>query len=185
MTALQSYTDEQLFLLIKGSNELAFTELYDRYWKKLLVRAHILLNNREDAEEVIHDIFVQLWRKRATIELNNRFVTYLSAMLRYGCFKILARQKRRLHSGTDVKSLEIMDDSTCQYLDFEYLRIELEKEVSQLPEKCQLIFRYSRETGLTDKQIAEKLHISVNTVRTQMGRALKKLKTSLRSFFIL
>lgn len=191
MTALCTHTDEQLFQLLKGSQESAFTELYDRYWKKLLIRAQILLNNREDAEEVVHDIFVQLWEKRHTIEIQKKFVTYLSAMLQYRCFKVLADRKRRPatinEKGPAVAAheLDIADTSTEEYLDFASLRSELEQGIGLLPEKCQLIFRYSREEGLTNKQIAAKLDISVNTVRTQMGRALKKLKTSLGSFFAL
>lgn len=183
MNKLSNHTDESLFNALKGGSELAFRELYDRYWKKLLVRAHILLGNREDAEEIVHDIFVQLWKKRETIEIENKVVTYISAMLRYGCFKLLAESKKRhrLVPFEQEAGANLFSYSVDEYLDFENLRAELERHVCELPHSCQLIFRYSREMGLTDKQIAEKMDISVNTVRTQMGRALRKLRTSLNS----
>jgi len=80
--------------------------------------------------------------------------------------------------------LEMADLSTLQWLDFEALREELEKAVTQLPEKCRLIFRLSREQHLSDKEIAQELHLSVNTVRTQMQRALQKLKTAINTINI-
>lgn len=182
-----SHTDEYLFSLLQNDDERAFTELYRRYWKKLLVKANLLLNCQEDAEEIVHDIFVTLWNKRATLRILHSFRTYIAAMLQYGCFKTLAKRK---HLGSHRieainEGLEIPDSSTQEWMDFDALREELEAAVCQLPEKCQLIFRLSREQHLSDKEISEDLHLSVNTVRVQMHRALEKLKGSLTSFFFL
>ncbi len=182
-----SYPDERLFSLLKNDDEGAFTELYYRYGEKLLVRANLLLHSQEDAEEVVHDVFVNLWKKRADIHIIHAFHTYIAAMLRYGCFKVLAKRKQlRKNISIEVDSpVETSDCSTQQWLAFENLRQELEAAVSRLPEKCQLIFRLSREQYMSDKEIAQELDLSVHTVRTQMYRALQKLKTSLGSFFCL
>lgn len=185
MKEYATYTDEQLLEHLKTGDEAAFTELYERYWKKLLVRASLLLHSSQDAEETVHDIFVLLWRKRATLTITYSFHTYIAAMLQYSCFKILADRRRKRVSELTTELPETPDHHTQEYLDFEYLRQELEAAVSQLPEKCQLVFRLSREKGLTDKEIAQELDISVNTVRTQMHRALVRLKTNLNSFFLL
>ncbi|HET6995153.1 MAG TPA: RNA polymerase sigma-70 factor [Chitinophagaceae bacterium] len=185
MIDLTSYTDEQLMSLLKNSDETAFTELYERYWKKLLVRAKLLLYSSEDAEEAVHDIFVLLWKKRLTITIFHSFHTYIAAMLQYRCFKILAERRRKRITESVIELPEIPDNHTQQLLDFEYLQQELEAAVSKLPEKCQLIFRLSREQGLSDKEIAAELDLSVNTVRTQMHRALVGLKANLNSFFLL
>lgn len=185
MELYTSHTDENLFLLLKKDDEKAFNELYERYWKKLLVRANLLLHSQEDAEEIVHDIFVNLWRKRATLQILHSFHTYVAAMLQYGCFKILAQRRLpRIKETTDAV-LETVDPSTQQWLEFDDLREELETAVSRLPGRCQLIFRLSREQDLSDKEIARKLHLSVHTVRTQMHRALRRLKTSLSTFFCL
>lgn len=184
--ALHTYhTDEQLVALLHESNEAAFTELYDRYWKRLLIRAKVLLQSHEDAEELVHDIFVRLWKKRTTLSITHSFHTYIAAMLQYGCFDILAGRKKQRAELQRDELPETADISTQQWLDFEALREQLEAAVSQLPEKCRLVFRLSRENGLSDKEIADRLDLSVNTVRTQMHRALVKLKTSLHSFFLL
>jgi RNA polymerase sigma-70 factor (family 1) len=185
MGILNLYSDEQLLSLLKDNDETAFTELYDRYWKKLLVRANLLLNSTEDAEELVHDIFVNLWKKRETIHITHSFHTYIAAMLRYACFRTLAERRRKRMTDSSTELPETSDNHTQEWLDFEYLQQELEAAVGQLPEKCQLIFRLSREQGLSDKEIAAQLDISVNTVRTQMHRALVNLKGNLNSFFLL
>lgn len=185
MSSFHSHTDEQLFSLLRNDDERAFTELYERYWKRLLVRANVLLNSSEDAEELVHDIFVRIWKGRHTLVINSTFHAYIAAALQYGCFEILASRKRRRERQMAREIPETADFSMQQRLDFDSLREELEGVISSLPEKCQLIFRLSRSEGLSNKEIAEQLDISVNTVRTQMHRALGKLKASLNSFFLL
>ena len=186
MSLLGTYTDLQLLELLKKGDEAAFVEIYERYWNKLYVRAGLLLGNNDEAEEVVHDIFIQLWHKKGDIHIRFTFNTYISAMLRYHCFSLLAKRRKNgtnLNSGSSI--IEIADNSTEEYLDFESLRDQIENAVSALPEKCQHIFRLSREEGLTDKEIAAELNLSIHTVRTQMKRALQKLRTSLNGFFIL
>lgn len=179
------YSDEYLFSLLKEGKEEAFTMLYDRYWKKLLVRAQMLLESHEDSEELVHDIFVTLWKKRQTINIRHTFRTYVSAMLEYGCYKILRDRKRYRCSDIGAVEWQSPDYSTQEWLEYEQLRKELASAVSRLPERCRLVFRLSREEGMSDKEIARELQVSVNTVRTQMHRALEKMKTSLGSFFCL
>jgi len=185
MRLFSSYSDEGLVLLLKEGSEGAFDEIYERYWNKLLIRARVILDSGEDAEEAVHDIFVTLWKKKEVIEIRYTFNTYIAAVLRYRCFRILASRKHKNNELRTGNLPEISDNATQHYLDFENLREQLEKAVTELPEKCQLIFRLSREEGLTDKQIAAKLNLSVNTIRTQMQRALRKLRTSLDTFFVL
>jgi RNA polymerase sigma-70 factor (ECF subfamily) len=185
MYSYSSHTDEYLFSLLQNNDERAFVELYERYWRKLLIRANYLLDSHEDAEELIHDIFVTLWEKRDSIYILNSFRAYIFAMLQYGSLRILASRKRNRTKPMLDEMPEKADYSTQDWLDFDSLREELESAINQLPERCQLIFRMSREQGLSDKAIAEKLYISVNTVRTQMYRALQKLKAIVNFFFFL
>lgn len=187
MELYNSHTDEYLFSLLQKSDEKAFTELYERYWKKLLVRANFLLSSQEDAEEVVHDIFVTLWRQRVSLHIRHSFYTYVAAMLKYGCFKIMAKRRSVgiMETTGLLLTMDVADSSTEEWLDFNDLRDELESAVSRLPGKCQLIFRLSREECMSNQEIALKLDLSVNTVRTQMHRALQQLKTSIGSFFCL
>jgi RNA polymerase sigma-70 factor (ECF subfamily) len=185
MAPYSSYTDEQLLALLRESDEGAFTELYGRYWKKLLIRAQLLLESYQESEELVHDIFVKLWKKRETIVIENSFHTYIAAVLKYDTFKCLAWRKIKGITNLTSSIAEPADHSTQNWLDYAQLREELEKAVRLLPDQCQLVFRLSREQGMSDKEIAAHLQVSTNTVRTQMYRALKRLKTSLNQFFVL
>lgn len=178
-----AYTDEELLDLVKSNNMEAFNNIYDRYWKPLLVRADSMLQSKQEAEEVVHDVFVKLWQKKNAITLKHSFKTYLVAMLHYSCFRILAQRKRKRHTEYLDTLPDLQDCNTQEYLDHGYLLKELDTALNSLPEKCKLIFKLSRETGLSDKEIATTLNLSVNTVRTQMYRALSKLKTRMGSFF--
>jgi len=185
MSHYTHHSDHELVRYIAQGEQAALTELYERYWKKLLTRALVLLRSQEEAEEVVQDIFVTIWKKAAVLEIHHSVGTYLGAMLQYQSFKVLAERKRERDKKQTLPALSEADHSTQEWLSFEALQKELEMAVSKLPDQCQLIFRMSREDGLTDKQIAAELDISVNTVRTQKHRALQKLKTSLNIFFVL
>lgn len=175
-----SYSTEALFLLIQDNDEKAYLELYNRTFEKLFVNANVLLSSRQDAEEIIHDVYVNIWNKRKTIQINHTVETYLKSAVHYGCLKKLAERKRKraFVSNTEhaLETDSIQDCSTEEHLDFEFLQKNLENAIITLPKKCQVIFRLSREYGLSDKEIAQKIGVSVNTIRTQMARALKKMK---------
>ncbi|QES88672.1 RNA polymerase sigma factor [Rhizosphaericola mali] len=175
-----SFNNEALFVLIQNNDERAYLELYNRTFEKLYINANVLLSSHQDAEEIIHDIYVNIWNKRENIHINHTVETYLKSAVHYGCLKKLAERKRNRAYISGIEYSDeteyVRDNSTEQFLNFEFLQQTLENAIITLPQKCQIIFRLSREYGFTDKEIAQKLGVSVNTIRTQMARALKKLK---------
>lgn len=180
------YDDEHLLQLVANDDEHAFHELYDRYWKKLLVQALVKLGSSEAAEELVQTVFINLWRRRHTLQLRFTLATYLASMVKYEIIGHLAKQKKeqalkqRLITGRPAE-----DYSTIEWLDYEQLREDIERTVATLPEKCRLVFRL-REEGLSGKQIASSLDISPKTVEAHISKALKVLGASLRqlsSFF--
>jgi RNA polymerase sigma-70 factor (ECF subfamily) len=184
---LQSYNDERLLLLMSRNDEPAFRVLYDRYWKKLLVHALLRTGHSEEAEEIVQTIFVNLWRRRHTVQIRCSLPTYLAAMLKYEIIALFARQRKESLLKQKLISLrQAEDNGTVEWLEYEQLLEDIEKTVAALPEKCRLVFRMSREEGLSGKQIATSLDISPKTVEAHMNRALKALSASLRqltSFF--
>lgn len=185
MSAYNKYTDEQLIKYLSDDDAAAFTALYNRYWEKLLAKALFLLGEKEDAEEAIHDLFVSLWKRRHHIELRYSFATYISASLRYAIYSLMAKKKQKsdrmlyLEEAAVVQLVECRDNSALQSLEFEEVQDKIERSISALPEKCQLVFRLSREEGLSEKEIARHLSISAKTVQNHMTTALKKLRGSL------
>jgi len=179
MTSLKELTDEELVLLIAEDNNKAFKVLYDRYWKKMLVKAFFQLKCHVLAEEVVQEAFINLWKRRHTVQLKYTFHTYIASVVRYEVMSAIARRGKQPLFIEDIKLAPIADNSTAHWLAFEELRERVESHVSSLPEKCQLVFRMSREQGLSDRQISECLEISHKTVEAHMCKALKTLRLNL------
>ncbi|GGC16807.1 DNA-directed RNA polymerase sigma-70 factor [Parapedobacter defluvii] len=174
--------DDELISLLKNDDEQAFTELYNRYWKKLFVIAANRITHIEDAEEIVQDIFTALWRRRQTLSLKSELTNYLAVSVKYRIIKMLDKYHNQERYIDSVVSQDQVDDSTQEWLAFEELRAELAKYTQQLPEKCRLVFQLSREDGYSQKQIAEALQISEKTVEAHLGKAFKTLRSKLASF---
>lgn len=173
-----------MLLLVQKDDVKAFRVIYERYWKKLLLTAVLKLQSKEDAEEVVQTVFANLWRRRHSIRLTHSFHTYVASMLKYEILRRLAQRKKENQRKENAPWLRVVEDnSTAEWLDYEQLREEIEKEIQVLPEKCRLVFRLSRESGLTEKQIAESLDIAPKTVQAHIGKALKQLRSSLHHLF--
>lgn len=175
-------TDEHLFSLLRKGDEGAFIVLYERYRERLKYRAALLLNSKETAEEIVNDIFVDLWKKRSSRDILHTFQSYVISMLKYKCYEIFSERQHLQIREMSFEMQEIPDFSTQQWLDYDSLYNEIQAGIARLPEKCGLIFRLKQEQGYSEKEIAQKLGVSVNTVHTQLYRALKKLKAALKFF---
>lgn len=183
MSAYNGLSDNELYALLAQDNEEAFTLLYHKYWKRMLYKAMLKLQSEIDAEEVVQDAFVDIWKSRHRIEIQHSFSTYLAAIVRYKVMaKMAANKKQLLQHVENMNDLHVADHSTEQWLSFFDLQAEIETAVKALPEKCQLVFRMSREAGMSDKQIAGKLDISQKAVEAHITRALKSLRTSISQF---
>lgn len=186
MGVYQEESDEDLFILLKDDDERAFDLLFKRYWDKLLEVAYNKLHAQEEAEEVVQQVFMEIWNSRHKTELKFTFRTYISAALKYTIFARLAKHKRRNQVRIDSDDSDLfVDDSTQQLLNFNDVRGKLEILLNQLPEKCEMVFRMSREEGLSNKEIAERLDISVKTVETHITKAIKVIKNGLNQPWVL
>lgn len=181
---MKQQTDNELLALLTTGDESSFEALYQRYWKKMFIIASNRLDYPEDAEEIVQDIFVSLWHRRATLKHDLNLAVYLAVSVKYRVIKALGKQRLQRRYVDSLLGDIRMDDSTQEWLAFEELQEQLAAYVAQLPEKCQLVFRLSREDGLSQRQIAEKLGISEKTVESHLGKAFKTLRTKLASFMV-
>lgn len=182
MANYSTLSDQELLALLKEGNDRAMTEIIQRYWQRMLAVAINRLDNQEEAEECVQDVFIRLWQIRDKLELKYTLYTYLSAAVRYRIYNLLDSQHRKhlftqsLSDEIDISSGEFQADSNL--LEKELLE-RIAAYVEQLPEKCRIVYQMSREDGLSNEQIATELKIAEKTVEAHLTKAVKNLKENL------
>lgn len=180
MPAYSDHTDLELLRLIALSDEFAFEEIYKRYWDKIYVVAFHRLRNLQEAEDVVQTIFLNLWKRRSSLPSPLHIRAYLSAAAKYEILNRLAKESRYLdYQNHIVRQLHVGENTTQQMLSFDELQKTIEQTVRALPEKCQLVYRLSRESNLTEKEIAQEMNISTKTVETHLTKAMKVLRKAI------
>lgn len=179
MQLYDTYTDQQLITLLQISDEAAFTEIYDRYWDQLFGMAYNRLREIEASEDAVHDVFASLWKTRERAEIKS-LKNYLAVSLKYIILRSIYRQqlsKKYIAAQGSVQYIEMKPD------EFDFISI-LSQELDKLPQKCRVIFEYSRIDAMSNKEIAEKMGISVKTVENQINTAQKQLRVALKNSYI-
>lgn len=181
MTKLSSLPDAELLDLLKSGDHGAFDTLYNRYWSRVLSLAHHKLGDLMEAENVVQDVFVSLWKRRATLVVNGEFNNYLFVSIKYRVLKVMANRKSQFAESLELAG-GLLDDSTQEYLAFDELKIRLELLIGTLPEKSRLVYRLSKEDGKSYKEIADELNITEKAVDAHLVRTKRVLRTGLGSF---
>ncbi|MBB5438499.1 RNA polymerase sigma-70 factor (ECF subfamily) [Pedobacter sp. AK017] len=183
MGAYSTYTDQELTALLRGGEPKAMTEIYNRYWDKLLAVALNRLEHLEEAEECVQDVFLKLWKLREKLELKYTLGTYLAAAVRYRVYDMFAGQHRKLKTGKETLAdlEEIVPDvigADAELLEKELIE-QIEQSVRQLPEKCRIIYKLSRDENFNNKEIAAALNISEKAVEAHLTRAFKGIRKNI------
>lgn len=180
MALYNSYSDEQLLVMLRNDNDEAFVEIYNRYWDKLLAIGYNHARNKETAEEIVQDVFMSLWNRRQSAEID-RLAAWLATAVKFAVFKSLARENRRktLLAGQLAEMPTSPDEAI---IEAKFLKEYLDGVVAGLPEKCRLVFTYSREHQLSTKEIADTLQLSHKTVESHLTKALKTIRYYLGNY---
>ena len=181
----QSYNNNELLNLLSKGDELAFGEIYNRFWQKLFAIAYNRLNEIQTAEDIVHDVLVSLWSNREKVNIES-LENYLATAAKYMVLaKIKKKERQRIYNNNASHQAPVFDLPVETSLHYKYILEIVKNEVEKLPEKCKLIFKCSRNAGMPVKQIAKELNISPKTVENQLNKALKQLKLVVRSFVCL
>lgn len=181
-----TYSDTNIVPQIIEGNEKAFENLFQSHYANLCGYAVKYVWELEQAEEIVQDLFFNIWNKRSNLQITSSIESYLFRAVRNACLNYLKHLKVRDNYATDVKESvnpgRDQDNNSVEVLE---LQDKIEEAIEALPPERKKIFLLSRHEELKYKEIAEQLGISVKTVEAQMGKALKYLRESLSEFMVI
>ncbi|MGN8070358.1 RNA polymerase sigma-70 factor [Mucilaginibacter sp. SG564] len=185
MSNHHAYSDKELAYLLKDSDEMAFTEIYHRFYGVLYHHAYKSLPDSEAVKDVLQEVFVYLWNNRDSINPEDNLAAYLYTSVRN---KVLNNFRHLKIKKDYIASFQNYLDSNSQPEADEAIRIKqliaiVEAEITKLPAQMRLIFQMSRNNHLSHQEIADQLNLSVLTVRKQVNNSLKILRLKLGSKF--
>lgn len=162
-------------------NNREFEDIFKEHYPGLVVYANKYVGVKQVAEDIVQDFFYELWNKRESLIIQSNIKSFLFQSIRNQCLNYISREKKD-HKELDSNAFEE------QELSFQIEHIERNKMIydilEKLPEQRKNIFKLCCIEGLKYKEVAEDLGISVNTVKTQMGRALSELRKSIDKVII-
>ncbi len=165
---------------IRGGDIRQFESLFRSSYVSLVRYAQSLIKDRDTSEEIVQDLFVKLWQEKAKINIESSLNGYLFRSVHNRCLHYIDHKKVVLrHAGEMSLSTPDGPQTPSDILDYKELQAKVARVIEKLPERCGEIFYMSRFEGLKYSEIAERLSISVKTVESNMGKALKEFRREL------
>ncbi len=174
--------DELLFNKVQQDDTTAFESLFKTYYNTLSHYACTYLNDLDEAEEVVQDVFVKIWEKRHAIAIESSFKSYLYQAVKNKCLNYIRNKKTQNNHLTIIDMKDYEAPTAFDDLHADELSDKLYLALEELPPKCKQIFKMSRLDGLKHKDIADRLDLKVKTIENQIGIALKFLKNQLSDY---
>lgn len=162
-------------------SEHAYKTLFNLCFPALVRYAFIYVKSKESSEEVASDVLFNIWKHRRKLIVINDLQMYLYISTRNTAFNYLKKENRNATFDLDQNTIWLKaDDVTPEQLTISSeIYNKITNAIRQLPPKCQIIYKLIKEDGLKYKEAAELLHLSIKTIETQMGIAMKKLHEAL------
>ena len=176
--------DEVLLKFLIISDELAFQEIYQRYWRQLYYAALSKINNKEVAEDIIQTVFTDLWEKREQHSIKN-ISAYLGTSVKYQVINyIKSGISKKAHLSNISESRKTEENKNELALLVKELNEAIDKAINRLPQKTQTIFRLSRFERHSNKQISRMMDVSEKAVEYHITQSLRALRLYLKSFML-
>lgn len=180
MASLNLLPEKELVTLLRSGDQAAYTEIYNRYKWLLHTHAYKKLGDRDAANDVVQELFTNLWTKRETILLTSTLAGYLYTAIRNRILNMMEHQQVKSKYIDSMMEFAAEHTAVTDHLIREkQMTSIIEKEIAALPPKMREVFELSRKSHLSHKEIASHLDISEQTVNKQIKNALKILKTRL------
>lgn len=178
------HSNESLIERLKEGDLDAFNVIYERYWSVLVNESYKRLNNMALCEEVVQDVFIDLWQQRAARDIQN-LEAYLRTCMKFKVFEVYRKNRRTKSMLEENQSLmqehEISDYDQYAEKDLKSL---IEEWIAHLPQKRKEIFKMRYLDELSTKEISEMTESSQNTIQNHLGISIAKLRKLIIQHFL-
>jgi RNA polymerase sigma-70 factor (ECF subfamily) len=171
-------------LLRNNKNREQFEEIYKTHYAVLRNYANFIVKDREETHDIVHDVFLTLWKEWENITSETSLKAWLFRSIYNKCMDVLKHAEVQSKYADYVSHLDCLMYNESDYplsdlIESEMLEM-LERAIAKLPPQCRNIFIMSRKKGMTHQEIACELNVSANTVHTQIKRALDKIRFEMK-----
>lgn len=172
---MSNTTDERLIEAIRRNDYVSYNKLFERYYGRLCQYVYSLLMDKSDTEDIVQELFLNIWKNRERIEIKENVGGYLYKMAKHLALNHL-RSKVYFNNLSETQDQLSYEDD---WVESEEFRIALYSCIDHLPGRCKEVLLLHRIKGLKQKEISEKLDVSIKTIKNQIWISLQKLRRCL------
>jgi RNA polymerase sigma-70 factor (ECF subfamily) len=170
------YSDKELLDQIRLHDKSAFNTLFDRYWDKLYRTARARLDDETEAKDIVQEVFIKLWQRRASLNIHTSFESYIFSAVRLSIISHFRSQKvTELQMQEALERMNLLETATESLTDYIELEKVLEEAVNNMPEMLKQVY-LRRADNYSVAEIADELGIADQTVKNYMGEASRRLR---------
>lgn len=175
------HSDESLLHLMANNDQAAFTSLYRRYWEPLFITTAKVIGSKEDAADIVQEVFISLWNRRQELSLTSTLPAYLQASVKYKAINYIEKNITRRNYLQTLTNLTTASSppSAEMLLHIKEIQEMIQTVIKNMPPKMREVYQLSRQENLSHKEIATRLGISEETVKKHIQHALQLIKASL------
>jgi len=167
--------------IVNVADEKVFEGIFREYYSGLAAFALKYVRDTEIAEEIVQELFSDMWIKTDLLKIKTSIKSYLFGAVRNACLNYIKHQKVEQKYADRTRYVAPVGEST-DFLELEELKEKIASAMDKIPEKCREIFELNRFEGKRYKEIADELNLSLKTVENQMGKALKIMREELGEY---
>jgi RNA polymerase sigma-70 factor, ECF subfamily len=168
-------SEELIWLQIQQKNINAFESYYKEHYKEFLLTSYNYVKTVPVAQEIVNDVFLKIWEDAGKISIESSLKSYIYRAVINRSINALNKQKRESQNQRELVQMP-QEFYELKEIEANELKVKLYKAIEELPDQCKKVFLMSRVDGLKQQDIADKLGISIKTVKNHITHALKQLR---------